>query len=89
MKDKLSLISQFSLGIHQGITSIILSMANVPTTVKGWIDQANIFHTQKMCILALRKERVAPQAHRSSRPQHDPNAMDVDAVTLSKLTLVE
>ena len=89
MKEELSLISQFSLRLDQKITSMILSMSPVPTTVKGWIDQAKIFHTQKMRILSLRQGRIAPQAHIPSCPHHDPNAMDVDAVTLSKLTPVE
>ena len=55
MKEEFSLVSQFSLGLDQKITDMILSMSPVPTTVKGWINQSKIFHTQKMCILALRK----------------------------------
>ena len=35
MKEELSLISQFSLGMDQKITSMILSMTPIPTTVKG------------------------------------------------------
>ena len=89
MKEELSLISQFSLGLDQKITSMILSMSPIPTMVKGWMDQAKIFHTQKMCILSLRQGRITPQIHSPSRPHHDPNAMDVDAITLSKLTPVE
>ena len=30
-----------------------------------------------------------PQTHLPSRPHHDPNAMDVDTITLSKLTPVK
>ena len=55
IKEELSLISQFSLGLDQKITSMILSMTPIPTTVKGWINQAKIFHTQKMRILSLRQ----------------------------------
>ena len=55
MKEELSLISQFSLGLDQKITSMILSMSPIPTMVKGWINQAKIFHTQKMHILSLRQ----------------------------------
>ena len=55
MKEEFSLISQFSLGLDQKIADMILSMSSVPTTIKGWIDQSKIFHTQKMHILALRK----------------------------------
>ena len=89
MKEELSLISQFSLGLDQKITSMILSMSPIPTSVKGWMDQAKIFHTQKMCILSLCQGRIAPQIHSPSHPHHDPNTMDVDTVTLSKLTPVE
>ena len=89
MKEDFSLISQFSLGLDQKITDMILSMLTVPTTIKGWIDQSKIFHPQKICILALQKGQIALQAHLPSRSHHDPNAMDVDAVTLSKLTPVE
>ena len=87
--EEFSLISQFSLRLDQKITDMILSMSSVPTTVKGWIDQSKIFYTQKMHILALQQGQIAPQTHLPSRPHHDPNAMDVDAITLSKLTPVE
>ena len=89
MKEEFSLISQFSLGLDQKIADMILSMSSIPTTIKGWIDQYKIFHTQKMCILALQKGRITPQPHLPSFSHHDPNAMDVDTVTLSKLTPVE
>ena len=55
MKEEFSLISQFSLGLDQKIADMILSMSSIPTTIKGWIDQSKIFHTQNMCILALQK----------------------------------
>ena len=55
MKEELSLISQFSLGLDQKITSMILSMSPIPASVKGWIDQAKIFHTQKIRIPSLRQ----------------------------------
>ena len=53
IKDELYLINQFSLRVDQKIASMILSMTNVPTTNSGWIDQAKIFHAQKMQIVAL------------------------------------
>ena len=89
MKEEHSLISQFSLGLDQKITSMILSMSPIPTMVKGWVNQAKIFHTQKIRILSLCQGRIAPQTHLPSRPHHNPNAMDVDTITLSKLTPVE
>ena len=89
MKEELSLINQFSLRLDQKITDMILSMSPIPSMVKGWIDQSKIFHTQKVHILTLRKGQITPQTHLPSRPHHNPNAMDVDTVTLSKLTPVE
>ena len=89
MKEELSLISQFLLRRDQKITSMILSMTPIPTSVKGWMDQAKIFHTQKMHILSLCQGQITPQTHLPSRPHHEPNTMDVDAITLSKLTPVE
>ena len=53
IKEEFSLISQFSLRLDQKIANMILSMSTAPTTVKGWIDQSKIFHTQKMHILTL------------------------------------
>ena len=55
MKEELSLISQFSLGLDQKITNMILSMSPIPPMIKGWINQSKIFHTQKMHILILQK----------------------------------
>ena len=89
MKEEFSLISQFSLGLDQKIADMILSMSPIPTTIKGWIDQSKIFHSQKMHILALQRGRIAPQTHLLSRSHHDPNTMDVDTISLSKLTPVE
>ena len=89
MKEELSLISQFSLRLDQKIMDMILSMSPVTSTVKAWVDQSKIFHTQKVCILTLQKGQIAPQTHLPSHPHHDPNAMDVDAITLSKLTPVK
>ena len=45
-KDKFNLISQFSLGLDQKLSEMILSMSSVPATIKGWINQSKIFHTQ-------------------------------------------
>ena len=85
--DKVTLIDQFSLGLDQQLATMILSMATIPTTVAAWIEQAKTFHAQKMRILALKGGRL-PFSSYSSTPQttSDPNTMDVDAITLSKLT---
>ena len=88
-KDEFNLISQFSLGLDQKLSEMILSMSSVPTTSKGWINQSKIFHTQLVRIRDLRKGRTPSHDYIPSRSHHDPNAMDVDAVSLSKLTPVE
>ena len=88
-KDEFNLISQFSLGLDQKLSEMILSMSSVPTTSKGWIDQSKIFHTQLVRIRDLHKGRTPSHDYTPSRSHHDPNAMDVDAISLSKLTPVE
>ena len=88
--DEVTLINQFLLRLDQQLATMILSMATIPTTVTAWIEQAKTFHAQKMHILALKGGRL-PFSSYSSTPQTttDPNTMDVDAVTLSKLTPTE
>ena len=88
-KDKFNLISQFSLGLDQKLAEMILSMSSVPTTSKGWIDQSKISHTQLVRIRDLRQGRTPSHDYTPSRSHCDPNTMDVDAVSLSKLILVE
>ena len=88
-KDEFNLISQFSLGLDQKLTEMILSMSSVPTTSKGWINQSKIFHTQLVHIRDLCQGRTPSHNYTPSCSHHDPNAMDVDAVSLSKLTPVE
>ena len=46
--DDVTLIDQFSLGLDQQLATMILSMSSIPTTVAKWIEQAKVFHTQKM-----------------------------------------
>ena len=88
--DEVTLIDQFSLGLDQQLATMILSMATIPTTVAAWIEQAKTFHAQKMRILALKGGRLPFSSYSSSpRTTSDPNAMDVDGITLSKLTPAE
>ena len=54
ISDDITLIDQFSLGLDQQLTTMILSMSSIPTTVAKWIKQAKVFHAQKMRILALK-----------------------------------
>ena len=80
ISDEATLIDHFSLGIDQQI-------ATIPTTLHEWIKKAKTFHAQKMCIAAIRGRKGNPSFFTSRNPPpHDPNAMDVDAVSLTKLT---
>jgi hypothetical protein len=88
--DERTLCDQFSVGLDGQITTMILSMSSPPTTITKWVEQAKTFHAQKMRILALKKGRAPASSFSSSpRNQRDPDAMDVDTVTLSKLTPTE
>ena len=88
-KNEFNLISQFSLGLDQKLSEMILSMSSVSTTSKGWINQSKIFHTQLVRIRDLCKGRAPSHDYSPSCSHCDLNAMDIDAVTLSKLTPVE
>ena len=54
-KEEFNLISQFSLRLDQKLSEMILSMSSVSTTIKGWVDQSKIFHTQLVHIRDLCK----------------------------------
>ena len=88
ISDDITLIDQFSLRLDQQLATMILSMSSIPTTITKWIKQAKIFHAQKMCILALKGGQLPSTIH-SPRTTHDPNAMNIDAISLSKLTPME
>ena len=83
--DDITLIDQFSLRLDQHFTIMILSITPIPMTITDWIDHTKTFHTQKQCILVL---RGGCSQTSSFVPcfQRDPNAMDVDAITIAKLT---
>jgi hypothetical protein len=90
ISDERTLCNQFSVRLDNQITTMILSMSSPPTTITKWVEQAKTFHAQKMHILALKRGRTPPSSFSSnSRNHRDPDAMDVDAVTLSKLTPTE
>ena len=88
ISDNVTLIDQFSLGLDQQLTTMILFMSSIPTTIAKWIEQAKVFHAQKMRILTL-KGRQLPSTVHSPQTTHDPNAMDINAISLSKLTPME
>ena len=65
-------------------------MASLPNDLPGWIEKAQLFHGQKLCIDELRRSTHYPgfatQGIPTPRATHNPNMMDVDAVCLKKLT---
>ena len=88
--DEVTLIDRFSLGLDQQLATMILSMATIPTTIAAWIEQAKTFHVQKMRSLALKGGRLPFSSYSPTpRTTSDPNTMDVDAITLCKLTPTE
>jgi hypothetical protein len=90
ISDERTLCDQFSVGLDNQITMMILSMSSPPTTLTKWVEQAQMFHAQKMCILALKGGRTPPASFSSYYRNHrEPDTMDVDTVTLSKLTPTE
>ena len=42
--DDITLIDQFSLGLNQQLSTMILSMSPIPTTIASWIEKAKVFH---------------------------------------------
>jgi hypothetical protein len=90
ISDERTLCDQFSVGLDIQITTMILSISSPPTMLTKWVEQAKTFHAQKMRILALKGGRTPPSSF-SSNPRNDrePDTMDVDTVTLSKLTPTE
>ena len=68
-------------------------MQNPPDTLEEWIAKAKTFHNQKLCIDELRKGTQYSNFRilnpPSPRTPLDPNAMEIDAVRLKKLSLQE
>ena len=90
ISDETTLIDHFSLRIDQKIATMILSMSTISTTLHEWIKKVKTFHMQKMRIAAIRGRKGNPSFFTSRNPPPcDPNAMDVDAISLTKLTPVE
>jgi hypothetical protein len=90
ISDERTLCDQFSVGLDNQITTMILSMSSPPTTLDKWVEQAKTFHAQKMRILALKGgQKSLLYLSPNPRNHRDPDAMDVDTVTLSTLTPTE
>ena len=49
-EDKLTAVTQFSMGLDRQISTMILSMQDPPNYLVGWITKAKTFHNQKLRI---------------------------------------
>ena len=89
-EDKLTAVTQFSMGLDRQISTMILSMQDPPDALEGWISKAKIFHNQKLRIDEIRKGTRPSHFRTSNSPStqtpSNPNAMDVDLVRLKKLS---
>ena len=90
VEDKFTAVTQFSAGLNQQLSTMILSMASPPDDLPGWIKKVQLFHAQKLCIDELRRSMHYPGFRIQNTPTphtpRDPNAMEVDVVRLKKLT---
>ena len=89
-EDKLTAVTQFSMGLDRQISTMILSMQDPPDSLEGWIAKAKTFHNQKLRIDEIRKG-ARPSNFRtpnssSTRTPPDPNAMEIDTIRLKKLS---
>ena len=89
-EDKLTSVTQFSMGLNQQISTMILSMQDPPNSLEGWIAKAKTFHNQKLRIDEIRRG-IRPFNFRTLNPSStrtplDLNAMEVDVVRLKKLS---
>ena len=89
-EDKLTAVTQFSSGLDQQISTMILSMQNPPDTLEEWITKAKTFHNQKLRIDELRRgtqySNFRTLNFPSSQTPPDPNAMEVNTIRLKKLS---
>lgn len=88
------LINYFAVGINPSLMRRIMSMDTVPTTIEGWYtkaihfknqwERADVLDTRRKTFNSPHQKTYTP--HRPTQAPRDPNAMDVDAIRLEKLT---
>ena len=90
------LIGYFSAGIPLPLMRRIMSMDTVPSTINEWYKKAIAFQTQweRADDIAKRNTKSSHQTYHSfsnssSTTTHDPDAMVVDIIKVSKLILEE
>jgi hypothetical protein len=67
-----------------------MGMDTVPTTLETWIAKAQHFSVQRSRIQAIRNNKPwAQNSQNHSRPARDPDAMDVDRLSLTPLQKAE
>ena len=90
-EDNLMACTQFSAGLDQQISTIILSMTTPPDILEEWLDKAKPFHSYKLRIDDLQSRNRSyipcPYQNSFSWTPCDPNTMEVDFIKLKKLTL--
>ena len=92
--DNSALIGYFQKGIKNVLMEKIYAMETVPTTIEGWINKAQIFENNWKQGQIVKKEKhydgnertrqnpFHSKPYQGTKPR-DPNAMDVDRITLS------
>lgn len=87
-----ALIGYFQTGIKPALMKQIFAMEHVPSTIEGWIEKASLFDSNFRMAQAISRGnsyQTPPQYQNKYKPYHgakprDPNAMDIDGVTLSR-----
>lgn len=90
--DDRALIGYFQMGIKPYLMNRIYAMETVPTTIEVWMEKAALFDDNFRTAQnvsqnnphhgAFQRPQFKPKFHQTARPR-DPNAMDVDRITLS------
>ena len=93
--DNLHLIRLFRNTLHPNLAKKILFSESVPKTFKEWMDRAIQYDTNYRMAMAIlgkptngeRSTSTSTYSHSRRTPEHkDPNAMDIDAMSMEKRT---
>jgi len=91
MTENAALVGYFQSGIKVPLMKQIFAMEHVPSTIEGWIEKASLFDSNNRMAYAVGRGPFPYTPHvqyHKYKPYHgakprDPNAMDVDRITLS------
>jgi hypothetical protein len=90
--DHIHLINHFQRALHPAIGRKIALSDSVPTTIEGWAERAIQYDTNYRVTIAMYGTKPGGRGDlwgrtgSSSSNQRDPNAMEVDAMTMDKRT---